>query len=40
VQKLLGHRNATTTTNVYAHLLPADFGNLAAAMDAATTPSK
>lgn len=35
VQKLLGHRNATTTMNVYAHQLPDDFDNLAAAMDAA-----
>jgi integrase len=36
VQKLLGHRNATTTLNVYAHQLPDDFDNLAAAMDKAT----
>lgn len=36
VQKLLGHRNATTTLNVYSHKLPDDFDNLAAAMDAAT----
>ncbi|MGV0635777.1 tyrosine-type recombinase/integrase [Mycolicibacillus trivialis] len=36
VQKLLGHRNATTTMNVYAHVLPDDFDNLAAAMDRAT----
>lgn len=36
VQKLLGHRNATTTLNVYSHRLPDDFDNLAAAMDAAT----
>jgi integrase len=35
VQKLLGHRNATTTMNVYAHQLPDDFDTLAAAMDAA-----
>jgi integrase len=35
VQKLLGHRNATTTMNVYAHQLPDDFDNLAAAMNAA-----
>jgi integrase len=35
VQKLLGHRNATTTMNVYARQLPDDFDNLAAAMDAA-----
>lgn len=37
VQKLLGHRNATTTMNVYTHMLPDDFDNLAAAMDRATT---
>ncbi|SKY52228.1 phage integrase family protein [Mycobacteroides abscessus subsp. massiliense] len=36
VQKLLGHRNATTTMNVYSHMLPDDFDNLAAAMDSAT----
>ncbi len=36
VQKLLGHRNATTTMNVYSHMLPDDFANLAAAMDKAT----
>lgn len=36
VQKLLGHRNATTTMNVYSHMLPDDFDNLAAAMDQAT----
>jgi integrase len=35
VQKLLGHRNATTTMNVYSHMLPDDFDKLAAAMDAA-----
>ena len=35
VQKLLGHRNATTTLNVYSHMLPDDFDNLAAAMDTA-----
>ena len=39
VQKLLGHRNATTTMNIYAHQLPDDFDNLAAAMDAAATRS-
>jgi integrase len=37
VQKLLGHRNATTTMNVYSHMMPDDFDNLAAAMDKATT---
>jgi integrase len=35
VQRLLGHRNATTTMNVYSHMLPDDFDNLAAAMDSA-----
>ncbi len=35
VQKLLGHKSATTTMNVYAHMLPDDFDNLAVAMDAA-----
>lgn len=35
VQKLLGHRNPTTTMNVYAHQLPDDFDNLAAAWDEA-----
>lgn len=35
-QKLLGHLNATTTMNVYSHMLPDDFDNLAAAMDKAT----
>lgn len=34
-QKLLGHRNATTTMNVYSHMLPDDFDNLAAAMNKA-----
>jgi integrase len=38
VQKLLGHLNATTTMNVYSHMLPDDFDNLAAAMDKATAP--
>lgn len=38
VQKLLGHRNATTTMNVYSHMLPHDFDNLAAAMDKAPAP--
>lgn len=35
VQKLLGHRNATTIMNVYSHMLPDDFDNLSAAMDVA-----
>jgi integrase len=34
-QKLLGHRSATTTMDVYSHMLPDDFDNLAAAMDTA-----
>ncbi|MGV0793558.1 tyrosine-type recombinase/integrase [Mycolicibacterium sp. XJ1819] len=38
VQRLLGHRNATTTMNVYSHMLPDDFDTLAAAMDIAATP--
>lgn len=36
VQKLLGHRNATTTMNVYSHMLPDDFDTLAEKMNAAT----
>jgi integrase len=36
VQKLLGHRNATTTMNVYSHMLPNDFDNLALAMESAS----
>ncbi|GFG67076.1 site-specific integrase [Mycobacterium kubicae] len=35
VSKLLGHRNVTTTMNVYSHMLPDDFDNLATAMDTA-----
>jgi integrase len=35
VSKLLGHRNVTTTLNVYSHQLPDDFDNLAVAMDTA-----
>ncbi|EHB45757.1 integrase family protein [Mycolicibacterium rhodesiae JS60] len=35
-QKLLGHKDATTTLRVYSHMLPDDFDNLAAAMDEAT----
>ncbi len=35
VQKLLGHQSPITTMNVYAHQLPDDFDNLAAAMDSA-----
>lgn len=39
VQKLLGHRNATTTVNVYSHMLPDDFDSLARAMEKASKPS-
>src|ERR1700682_1336781 len=35
VQRLLGHKSAITTRNVYAHQLPEDFDNLTAALDAA-----
>jgi integrase len=35
VSKLLGHRNVTTTMNIYAHMLPDDFDALAVKMDAA-----
>ncbi|GLP75662.1 hypothetical protein TUM20983_27720 [Mycobacterium antarcticum] len=35
--KLLGHRNVSTTANVYSHMLDGDWDRLAAAMDAATT---
>ncbi|MCT7657628.1 tyrosine-type recombinase/integrase [Mycobacterium deserti] len=35
VQKLLGHQSPITTMNAYAHQLPDDFDNLAAAMDTA-----
>lgn len=35
-QRLLGHKDATTTLRVYSHMLPDDFDNLAAAMDKAT----
>lgn len=38
VQKLLGHKSALTTMGTYAHMLPDDFDNLAAAMDAAARP--
>jgi integrase len=37
VSKLLGHRNVTTTMNVYSHMLPDDFDDLAAAMDKAAS---
>lgn len=35
VSKLLGHSNVTTTLNIYSHMLPDDFDNLAVEMDAA-----
>lgn len=35
--KLLGHKPATTTVNVYAHMLPDVFDNLAVAIDRAAT---
>ncbi len=35
VQKLLGHRSPMTTMNVYSHMLPDDFDNLAEAMNKA-----
>jgi integrase len=35
VQKLLGHRSPMTTMNVYSHMLPDDFDNLAKAMNKA-----
>jgi integrase len=40
VSKLLGHRNVTTTMNVYSHMLPDDFDDLAAAMDKAAGAAK
>ncbi|MGV1005966.1 MAG: tyrosine-type recombinase/integrase [Candidatus Nanopelagicales bacterium] len=36
VQRLLGHKDATTTLRVYSHMMPDDFDNLAAAMNAAS----
>lgn len=35
VSKMMGHKDVTTTMNIYAHELPDDFDNLAAAMDSA-----
>jgi integrase len=35
VSKMLGHKDVTTTMNIYAHQLPDDFDNLTAAMDSA-----
>lgn len=37
VQKLLGHRSPMTTMNVYSHMLPDYFDNLAKAMDQAAS---
>ncbi|PQE02776.1 site-specific integrase [Mycobacterium sp. EPG1] len=37
--KLLGHRNVTTTANVYSHMLDGDWDKLSAAMDKATKTS-
>lgn len=36
VSKLLGHRNVTTTMNVYMHMLPDGFDDLTKAMDKAS----
>lgn len=36
--KLLGHRNVTTTANVYSHMLDGDWDKLSAAMELATQP--
>ncbi|WP_163890610.1 tyrosine-type recombinase/integrase [Mycolicibacterium hippocampi] len=38
--KLLGHRNVSTTANIYSHMLDGDWDRLAAAMDKATQPAK
>lgn len=35
--KLLGHRNVSTTVNVYSHMLDGDWEKLSAAMDSAAT---
>jgi integrase len=37
VQRLLGHKDATTTLRVYSHMLPDDFDNLSVAMDTAAS---
>ncbi|APE14149.1 hypothetical protein BOH72_01805 [Mycobacterium sp. WY10] len=37
VQRLLGHKSATTTLRVYSHMLPDDFDTLTAAMNKAVT---
>jgi integrase len=36
VSKLLGHSNVSTTANIYSHMMPDDFENLALAMEAAS----
>ena len=36
VQRLLGHKDSTTTLRVYSHMMPDDFDNLAAAMNTAS----
>jgi integrase len=36
VQRLLGHKDATTTLRVYSHMMPDDFENLAIAMNTAS----
>ncbi len=37
VQRLLGHKDATTTLLIYAHMLPDDFDNLTVAMNTAAS---
>lgn len=37
VQRLLGHKDATTTLRVYSHMMPDDFDNLAIAMNTAAS---
>jgi integrase len=37
-QKLLGHKNLTTTANVYSHMIDGEWERLAVAMDKATAP--
>ena len=38
--KLLGHRNVSTTANIYSHMLDGDWERLAAAMDSAARKAK
>jgi integrase len=40
VSKLLGHAKVSTTADVYSHMLPDDFDNLASAMDKAARAAK